>query len=78
MKSWNEWVQEGRKDRRRLVIQVINALRLTYSWQSFEKAIANLEMMNITPEGSPEAIKQAVELCSRLNWNASEIRKDFR
>lgn len=76
--KWVEWITAGKKDRRVLVVQTINALRLSYQWESLDKAVQNLEMLKITPEESPEAIKQAVELCTRLSWNKKLIRADFR
>lgn len=76
--TWREWINAGKRDRRILIVQTINALRLSYQWQSLDKSVQNLEMLKITPEGSPEAIQQAVELCARLSWDKKAVRNDLR
>lgn len=76
--AWLDWIAKGKKVRRRLVVQVINALRLSYAWNGLEVALKNLEIVGLYPDTSPEAIKQAVELCQRLGWDAKSIREDFR
>ena len=76
--TWNDWIKQGNAPRRRLVIQTINALRLSYRWDGLETALRNFQTAGLTPQGSPEAIKQAADLCGRLNWDAKAIRADFR
>lgn len=76
--TWNDWIKQGNAPRRRLIIQTINALRLSYRWEGLETALRNLDIVKLTPAGSPQAIQQAVELCSRLNWDAKAIRADLR
>ena len=78
MNKWLEWIDDGNATKRKLIVQVINAMRLSYKWNSLKVSLQNLELLRIVPATSPEAIKQAVELCNRLNWNAKAIRDDFR
>lgn len=62
----------------RLTLQVINACKLSYKWQSFDTALANIVFMGTTPEDSRESIREAAEMAKQHNWSASALRKSFR
>ena len=72
---WKEWANTPRK---KIVVQIINALKLSYRWESFDKAISNLDIWLSDPSKCPESIKQAADIGQRFNWVVKDIRKDFR
>jgi hypothetical protein len=37
--AWKAWVSEKNTPRRKMIVQIINALRLSYAWQAYDKAV---------------------------------------
>lgn len=80
--AWQAWVDAGdtetKRTRRRLVVQVINLLRLGNMWQAYEKALPNVVFMGTDPEQSPEAIREAVDVLEASGWNVDRVRSACR
>ena len=80
--AWREWVEKGvdatRRARRRLLVQIINANRLSYRWESYDKAAENMKFMGVPPSDASESIGQALQTAQRLEWNATKVRKYLR
>jgi hypothetical protein len=76
--AWQAWVDAGttgqKRARRRLVVQVINLLRLTRMWQSYDNAIQNFQYMTTAPKESPEAISEAVGVLVASGWDVTRVR----
>ncbi len=75
--AWKTWVASGVTIRRKLIVQVISANRLTYSWQSYQKAIENFASYS-TPEESVESLAEAAKLCTLHGWSPAKLRAWFR
>lgn len=75
-----DWAPEKRREqimRRKLIVQFISASRLTYGWQSFERALNSMGFYT-HPNESSEGISVAVEFCRQRNWDASTIKMAMR
>ena len=76
--AWATWATQGRTERRRLIVQIINAERLAYAWQSFDVALQNIRFMGVPPTLAGEAIASAVKLAERTDWSPAAIRAALR
>jgi len=47
--AWKAWVSEKNTPRRKMIVQIINALRLSYAWQAYDKAVENFRFMAVGP-----------------------------
>jgi hypothetical protein len=78
--AWKNWVDDtnGKPVRRKLIVQIINALKCNYAWQSYEKAIENMKFLGVGPNEASESLNQALQLARENNWESSKIRESLR
>lgn len=84
---WVAWVsaEGGNKERRKLLVQIINSLCLSYRWESYERAIEAFCFVSSPPQvlGSDNTLKnsellqEAVALATKYNWDRKRIREDL-
>ena len=78
--AWIAWIDApgGLPDRRKLIVQIINAQKLAYKWESFERAIQNIAFIGGAPAEAQYTIDEALRLAKRHKWSASSLMKEFR
>jgi hypothetical protein len=79
--AWRVWAKEGTiplgkgpKNRRHLIVQIINILRLSRKWESYEKAVENFRFMDVAPSEAQESVAEAIKIAARCNWDIAAIR----
>lgn len=85
--GWVAWVsaEGGNKERRKLLVQIINALCLSYRWESYERAIEAFCFVSGPPQvlgldstlKNSELLQEAVALAVKYNWDRKSIREDL-
>ena len=77
--TWLAWTKEpgGNEEKRRLLVQIINASRLAYKWQSFDAALANFRFMGCGPDAAQESLAEAAVIATRCKWTPSKCRAEF-
>ncbi len=82
---WVAWVnaEGGNKERRKLLVQIINCLCLSYRWESYERAIEAFCFVSSPPQvlgldntlKNSELLQEAVVIAVKYNWDRKSIRK---
>ncbi len=78
--AWKRWVNQSPPHikNRKMIVQIINAQRLSKRWELFDKAILNLKQMGVTPSEAINSLPEAEEIAVRFNYNVKLIRKHFK
>jgi len=78
--AWRAWVDApgGQPAWRRLVVQIINQLRLAGRWEAFDRAVENFKFMGVGPDAAPESIREAVAIGRAGGWEPARVRAALR